>query len=141
MRIFSNKTITIISIAVFAIVATTILLFIPGKYNNVACEEEITEQPAEVVRCMKYGLPIDDYTISYDTIKPNQTLAEVLHGFGFTAKQIYELTQCPDSIFNARKIRPGQVCVLLTSKDSTEVPKYLVFEESAKEVDGPAEYM
>ena len=133
MRIFSNKTITIISIAVLAITATTILLFIPGKENNnVACEEEITEQPAEVVRCMKYGLPIEDFSVKYDTICHNQTLAEVLHGFGFTAKQIYELTQCPDSIFNARKIRPGQVCVLLTSKDSTQVPQYLVFEESAK---------
>lgn len=77
-------------------------------------------------------MPIDDYTIVYDTIKPNQTLAEVLYGFGFTSRQIYDLTQCPDTVFDARRIRPGQVCALFTSKDSIQMPQYLIYEESAK---------
>ena len=132
MKITSRNFIITI-IAAFCITTITLLL-IPTKEcasdNDKECtetEEEKIEQPV-----LKFGLPIDNYTISYDTIKPNQTLAVVLYGFGFTSKQIYELTQCPDSIFDARRIRPGQVCALFTSKDSTQAPQYLVFEESAK---------
>ena len=119
-------TITLLCIAVIT------LLFIPSK----ECNSDATEQPVEEEKIeekvLKFGLPIDDYTICYDTIKPNQTLAKVLYGFGFTSKQIYELTQCPDSIFDAKKIRPGQVCALFASKDSTQTPQHLVYVESAK---------
>ncbi len=127
----TNKRIITISIIILLIISVIILL-ISGRDNNTICEEETTQQPIEQEKRMKYGLPIDDYIVTFDTICPNQTLAEVMHGFGFTAKQIYELTQCPDSIFDARRIRPGQVCALLASKDSTRTPQYLVFEESAK---------
>ena len=119
-------TITLLCIAVIT------LLFIPLK----ECNSDATEQPVEEEKIeekvLKFGLPIDDYTICYDTIKPNQTLAKVLYGFGFTSKQIYELTQCPDSIFDAKKIHPGQVCALFASKDSTQTPQHLVYVESAK---------
>ncbi|MBO7230038.1 MAG: M23 family metallopeptidase [Bacteroidaceae bacterium] len=127
----TNKRIITISIIILLIISVIILL-ISGRDNNTICEEETTQQPIEQEKRMKYGLPIDDYIVTFDTICPNQTLAEVMHEFGFTAKQIYELTQCPDSIFDARRIRPGQVCALLASKDSTRTPQYLVFEESAK---------
>ena len=81
---------------------------------------------------MKYGLPIEEFDVKYDTIKPKQTIAELLYGFGFNNNQIHKLTQCPDSIFNVRKIRPGQVCALLCDKDSTHTPRYFIYEESPK---------
>ena len=84
--------------------------------------------PLDTVK--KYGFSVDDYIISYDTIKPRETLAEVLYGFGFTAQQIFELSQCPDSIFDERKIRPGEACALLCDKDSTA--RYFVYETSPK---------
>ena len=132
MKITSRNSIIAI-IVLFCITIITLLLQ-PTKEcasdNDKECtetEEEKIEQPV-----LKFGLPINNYTINYDTIRPNLTLATVLYGFGFTSKQIYELTQCPDSIFDARRIRPGQVCALFTSKDSIQTPQYLVFEESAK---------
>ena len=123
---------TVIAIIIFVITAiTTLLLFSIGE-NKKQGEEESTLECEEPVKNFKYGLPIDDYTVAYDTIRPGQTLAEILHGLGFTARQIHDLTQCPDSIFDARKIRPGQVCALFTSKDSAIAPHYLVYEENAK---------
>ena len=122
----------IIAIIATLCVITTALLLIPGKECEVNITEENTEEKIIEKQVLKYGLPIDNYEIRYDTIKQNQTLAAVLYGFGFTSKQIYELTQCPDSIFDARRIRPGQVCALFTSKDSTHTPQVLVFEENAK---------
>lgn len=79
---------------------------------------------------MKYGLPIEEFIVTYDTIKPKETLAEVLFGFGFSAQQIHDLTQCPDSIFDERKIRPGQACAMLCDRDSTA--RYFIYETSPK---------
>lgn len=126
-----KKSIIIAISSILTVIVITILLF--KKENNDVCIEQTpAEEPVEQAPRLKYGLPIDKYSITYDTIKPNQTLAKVLYNFGFTSKQIYELTQCPDSIFDERKIRPGQVCALFTSKDSTHIPHYLVYEESVK---------
>lgn len=82
---------------------------------------------------LKYGLPIEQYNVKYDTLHPRQTLAEVLFSFGFTAQQIHSLAQCPDSIFDARRMRPGQACALICEKDSAATPRYFVYEESVKE--------
>ena len=131
MKITNKKTVITI-IALLCTAAISIILLAPSKECENDITEEISAEEVKPEKILKYGLPIDDYTINYDTIKPNQTLAEVLYGFGFTSKQIYELTQCPDSIFDARRIRPGQVCALFTGKDSTATPHYLVYEESAK---------
>ena len=100
--------------------------------NTNQAEDNITTEQEEKVVVMKYNLPIDDFAVSYDTIKPKQTIADLLYGFGFNANQVYKLTQCPDSIFNVRKIRPGQVCALLCDKDSAATPRYFIYEESAK---------
>ena len=81
----------------------------------------------------KYGLPIEGYTIKNDTIQPGQTLAEVLMGYGLTASKVYSLTQCPDTVFDVRKVRAGRPCVLLSDRDSVGTPRYFVYEMNAKE--------
>ena len=95
-------------------------------------EETATEEVVEKVVVMKYDLPIEEFNVTYDTIKPKQTIADMLYGLGFNANQIYKLTQCPDSVFNVRKIRPGQACALLCEKDSAATPRYFIYEESPK---------
>lgn len=101
------------------------------KQNAVAGNEAQAEkEPKEVV--MKYGQPIEQFEVKYDTIRRNQTISDLLYGFGFNANQIHKFTQCPDSIFNVRKIRPGQACALLCEKDSSRTPRYFIYEESPK---------
>ena len=90
-----------------------------------ATEETATEEIVEKVVVMKYDLPIENFAVTYDTIKPKQTIADLLYGLGFNANQI-------DSIFNVRKIRPGQACALLCEKDSAATPRYFIYEESPK---------
>lgn len=93
-------------------------------------EAQAEKEPKEVV--MKYGQPIEQFEVKYDTIRRNQTISDLLYGFGFNANQIHKFTQCPDSIFNVRKIRPGQACALLCEKDSSRTPRYFIYEESPK---------
>ena len=115
---------------------SAVLLTINSSQDNGKGENEVYEDFEEPQKeeeiILKYGLPIENYIVSYDTIKPKQTIAELLYGFGFNANQIHKLTQCPDSIFNVRKIRPGQACALLCEKDSTRTPRYFIYEESPK---------
>ena len=105
--------------------------------GGAATEKETTAEDAPIVEeqkvvVMKYGLPIEDFDVRYDTIRAKQTIADLLYSFGFNANQTHTLTQCPDTIFNARKIRPGQACALLCEKDSAATPRYFIYEESAK---------
>lgn len=81
---------------------------------------------------MKYGVPINEFLAKYDTIKPGQTLAEVLMNFGMNSNEVYALSQCPDTVFDVRKMRPGQACAFLCAKDSASTPRYFVYEESRK---------
>lgn len=82
---------------------------------------------------IKYGLPIDQFFVKYDTVQPRQTLAELLMRHGLDMQQVHSLTtNCPDSIFDARKIRAGQTCAIICDKDSSAIPHYFVYEESPK---------
>ena len=93
--------------------------------------EEVAETPKEKV--IKYGLPIEDYRVKSDTLRPNETLTGLLGRFGFTINDVYKLTQCHDSVFNERKLRPGQICSLLSDTDSVATPRFLVYEENIRD--------
>ena len=81
----------------------------------------------------KYGLPIEEFAIKPDTIRPGQTLAEVLMRYGLSAQKVFNLTQCPDTIFDVRKVRAGQPCALLCTKDSAATPRYFVYQMNIKD--------
>ena len=123
---------TIVAIALLAMGIVATACSTKEKESVQESEETAAEEVVEKVVVMKYGLPIEDFNVTYDTIKPRQTIADLLYGLGFNANQIHSLTQCPDSVFNVRKIRPGQACALLCDKDSTAAPRYFVYEESPK---------
>lgn len=129
MKNIKLNTVFIISITIFFF---STLLSACSKGTGQQQEQANTDTVAIAPLVMQYGLPIESFNVRYDTIRPRQTLAEVLMNFGLTPQQTYELTQCPDSIFNVRKIRPGQQCALITEKDSTNTPLYFVYEESPK---------
>lgn len=80
----------------------------------------------------RFGLPIELYHVTHDTIAPRQTLAEVLMAYGLSSQKVYALTQCPDSVFDVRKVRAGRPCALLSDKDTLHTPRYFVYEESPK---------
>ena len=83
--------------AVAAVLCIT--LFIIANIGTAATEDRQDADTANIdtipakPAVMKYGLPIEEFIVAYDTIKPRETLAEVLFGFGFNAQQIHELTQ------------------------------------------------
>lgn len=127
-----RRRIIIWSAVVMLAVGVLVLLLYVGRNRT-----QLEEVPVEAVRkdtVYKYGLPIEYFTLRYDTIAPRQTLAELLMGYGLTSSKVYTLTShCPDSVFDVRKVRAGQPCVLLSDKDSVGTPRYFVYEMNAKE--------
>lgn len=101
-----------------------------GNSADATQNEEQKEPQKEIV--IKYGMPVQDYEIKHDTIQDGETIGKVLDGFGFSAKQIHNLTQNSEGVLDVRKIRPGQACALLTAKDSASTPQYFVYEDSPK---------
>lgn len=104
---------------------------------NTGSAGDCTETDSTVIKrdtLYRYGLPIELFAAKYDTIRPRQTLAEVLMAYGLSAQKIYNLTtQCPDTVFDVRKVRAGQPCALLSELDSMGTPRYFVYEINAKE--------
>ena len=133
MKQVFQKVKTLVSIAIIAM-ATCLVSCSNESKNQIGTNTTKNTNSKKKVKkiTMKYGLPIDDYEVRYDTIRKNQTVSDVLFDFGFNNNQIYRLTQCNDSIFNVRKIRPGQVFALLSSRDVEQTPKYIIYEESPK---------
>lgn len=122
------------AIAVAVVALMYIIFFLPGgkseeNGSNTAASADSTVIAAPI---MKYGLPIENYIVKNDTLQPRETLADILYRLGFTAQQIYNLAQCPDSIFDVRRMRPGQPYALLCDKDSAATPRYFIYEESPK---------
>lgn len=129
-----KRTIKLAAIAVAVAALMYIIFFLPGgkseeNGNDTAAAADSTVIAAPV---MKYGLPIENYIVKNDTLQPRETLADILYRLGFTAQQIYNLAQCPDSIFDVRRMRPGQPYALLCDKDSAATPRYFIYEESPK---------
>lgn len=129
-----KRTIKLAAIAVAVAALMYIIFFLPGgkseeNGSNTAASADSTVIAAPV---MKYGLPIENYIVKNDTLQPRETLADILYRLGFTAQQIYNLAQCPDSIFDVRRMRPGQPYALLCDKDSAATPRYFIYEESPK---------
>ena len=121
----------ILAILLAGIVAAIIFPRIRNQHNSTDVEAADTIVVKDTI--YKYGLPIEEFAVKNDTIRPKQTLAEVLMSYGLSARKVFDLTQCPDSVFDVRKVRAGQPCALLTDKDSIATPRYFVYEASAKE--------
>ena len=126
----TRRWIAVLSVVVLSIVGLWVFHRSGREYN---AENDIVEcAPKDTL--YRYGLPIEYFDVSCDTVLPRQTLAEVLMDYGLTASKIYSLTShCPDSVFDVRKVRAGQPCMLLTDKDSVAIPRYFIYEMNAKE--------
>ena len=110
-----------------------LLFFVVGFAScNKGGDEQVSDAPVNE-KVIKYGLPIEDFIVVCDTLRQNETLTDMLMRLGFSVSDVYKMTQCPDSVFNARKLRPGEVCSLLCDRDSLVTPRYLVYEENIRD--------
>lgn len=80
---------------------------------------------------LKYGLPIDSFTIETGKVKNNQYLSQILNARGVGMGTIDIIAKKSRAIFDVRKIRSGENFSIFSTKDSVPEAKYFVYENSA----------
>ena len=118
--------------APLAILAVVGMLFLIIKKNDSADSPVLTVETQErVVKKLEYlyDIPVDSFEIVTGKIGRNQMLGNILDDFGVTQRQVYEISQLPQEVFNVRKIKSGNPYTLFVSKDSLHSVKYFVYED------------
>ena len=72
-----------------------------------------------------YGIPANNWIVKNRRISRNESLDDILKGYGLSAADIHNLVLSSRNIFDVRSIRPGHNYRLYIDKDS--VARYMVY--------------
>jgi murein DD-endopeptidase MepM/ murein hydrolase activator NlpD len=81
---------------------------------------------------LEYGIPVDSFDISTNTIKRNQTIGSIMISLGFSGDYIRQLPIKTRDVFDIRSIRAGNSYKVFTRRDTSATIEYLVYEHSSK---------
>ncbi len=107
-----------------------------------ACTSKKQKESAKVVQdtviivkepVLKYGLPVDSFTIETGKVKNNQYLSQILNAKGVGMGTIDKIARKSKLVFDVRKIRSGENYAIFSTPDSANQAKYFVYENSAAE--------
>jgi len=77
-----------------------------------------------------YGISSDSLNIEQYSINDGQNLSDILFKHGIDYLTIDQISIKSKNIYDVRKMRAGNPYFLLSSTDSTRIPKYLVYERN-----------
>lgn len=100
----------------------------PAPLQEKAIIEETLPEPT-----LLYGMVVDSFKIVEQTIKPRQNLADILNPYRIEARIASELAQKCRDIFDVRHLIANKKITILTSKDSLQQAKYMIYEPNATE--------
>ena len=97
----------------------------PKKSTNT--EEIVQDTIVEVIELeLKYGLPVDSFSIETGKVKNNQYLSQILNAKGVGMGTIDKIARKSRDIFDVRKIRYGKNYSIFSTRDSVPQAKYFV---------------
>lgn len=77
---------------------------------------------------LKFGLPVDSFTVIDETVQRNEFLSDILTEYGVDLTSIANLAQKSKPIFNVRDIRAGNDYTVFCTKDSSQKAQYFVYQ-------------
>uniref|UniRef100_UPI00321747DC M23 family metallopeptidase n=1 Tax=uncultured Draconibacterium sp. TaxID=1573823 RepID=UPI00321747DC len=100
------------------------------KKNEVVVQDtvEVVQEPI-----LKYGLPVDSFALETGKVKNNQYLSQILNAKGVGMGTIDKIARKSKSVFDVRKIKSGENYTIFSTPDSTNQPRYFVYENSPVE--------
>jgi murein DD-endopeptidase MepM/ murein hydrolase activator NlpD len=104
--------------------------------NRKAQNEEVKTVQDTIVPLppvLKYGLPIDSFSVTDGVVKTNQYLSQILNAYGVGMGTIDQVARKSKSVFDVRKIRSGQNYTIFQTPDSLKQTRYFVYENSPTE--------
>lgn len=77
-----------------------------------------------------FGLETDSFTLIKGVVAKNQSLSQILQQYRVGSKEIFELAQASDTVFNVKGIRAGKPFTVFCTNDSLNRAKCFVYESS-----------
>lgn len=103
------------------------------KEDSVVNDKDHLEEDFPEIN-VKYGLPIDEFTVVTDTIRNNETLSDILLRYNISASTIHSVAEKAEGIFSVRRFRPNhQYSLLYCDADSLATPDYFIYEKNLAE--------
>jgi murein DD-endopeptidase MepM/ murein hydrolase activator NlpD len=101
-----------------------------AKKSDVVAQDTVVEVKVPV---LKYGLPVDSFSIETGKVKNNQYLSQILNEKGVGMGTIDKIARKSKAVFDVRKIKSGENYAIFSTQDSTNEAKYFVYENSPVE--------
>jgi murein DD-endopeptidase MepM/ murein hydrolase activator NlpD len=101
-----------------------LIFFLFGKASSLI-SSEIKEEKKENI---EFGLNLDNFYISRDTIRFGDSFGEILIQKKMTYPQIYKIVEKIKDSFDVRWLTAGKPYTILSSKDSLSTPQYFIYQ-------------
>ncbi len=98
--------------------------------NNMPVKEVATPEKAAPVE-MRFGLPVDSFTVVNGTIERNQFLSDILDDYGIDNNTILQLAEKARPVFSVRNLAAGKPYTIFCSNDSTQKAQYFIYQPHA----------
>lgn len=126
----------LLAIPALICISLIFILFQSNEENSQSLRSQILNDhvPSLTKPDLFYGMRIDDGQIIFDTIGPNEFLADILMRHNVEYPTIHKIATEYDSIFDVTKIKAGRpYCIIGDPSDSSFKAKCFVYEESLVE--------
>ncbi|WP_320017738.1 peptidoglycan DD-metalloendopeptidase family protein [Labilibaculum manganireducens] len=99
-------------------------------------QEEVVIDSSEVAQVhLKYGFPIEEFSVETNKVKRNHSLSTILRQYDVSFGTIDNIARKAKKVFNVRRIKSGHEYSVLFTKDSLKTPEYFIYENT------PVEYI
>jgi len=106
--------------------ALIIVLLNINTESEIKKKEEVLPKPR-----FEYGIMVDSFLVSKNTVKSGQTLGEILYANHIDYPDINKIVEKSKNIFDVKRVNAGKKYTIMCSKDSLKRAKYFVYEEDA----------
>ena len=106
-----------------------LMLFTLSCGINSNKNDEIDEQD-ESNSVFKYGICVDSLDINHYTVERGDLLSSILNGLGFAANFVEQIAETITPYYHPSKMQIGNTYATITSQDTLNDIKYLVFEKN-----------
>ena len=124
---------TMRKILVLTWIVLTITSVISCNRNKNARNKDVAIVPDTITPLppvLKYGFPVDSFSVINGVVKSNQYLSQILNAYGVGMGTIDQVARRSRPVFDVRKIKSGQNYTIFQTPDSSKQARYFVYENS-----------
>ncbi len=100
------------------------IYYLFGLFSDSSKEEFFLEKKDNI----EFGFNLDNYRVDRDTIQFGDSFGEIMLRNKMSYSQIYNIVQSIKDSFDVRWLTAGKPYTILSTKDSTAIPKYFIYQ-------------